>query len=144
MKKILMALLLGLIFTAVYAQGDHPLKQGMPNTVTLSNGEVIYDLSGEWDATYDNKEYGGINKDIVKITQKGNEFIGIKLIGNQWTPKGAETIKGELLKDGFKSFYTKTVDGWTPSAVKVGENCKKIEIETPVYGIKFEITLTRK
>ena len=47
MKKILMAVLLGLIFTTVYAQGGNPLKQGMLNTVTLSNGEVIYDLSGE-------------------------------------------------------------------------------------------------
>ena len=144
MKTILMALILGLVFTAAYAQGDNPLKQGMPNTVTLSNGEVIYDLSGEWDAIYDNKEYGGINKDIVKISQKGNEFVGIKLIGNQWTPKGAETIKGVLEKDRFKSFHTKTVEGWTPAAVKIGEKCNKIEVETPVMGIMLGITLTRK
>ena len=76
----------------------------MPNTVTLSNGEVIYDLSGEWDAIYDNKEYGGINKDIVKITQEGNDFFGIKLIGNQQSPKGSDTIKGKLAKDGFLFF----------------------------------------
>ena len=115
MKKILMALILGLVFTAAYAQMDNPLKQGMPNTVTLSNGEVIYDLSGEWDAIYDNKGYGGINKDIVKITQKGNEFVGIKLIGNQWMPKGSETVKGVLEKDGFKSLNTNSYsDGWTP------------------------------
>ncbi len=54
MKKILMALILGLVFTAAYAQMDNPLKQGMPNTVTLSNGEVIYDLIGVWDAFYEN------------------------------------------------------------------------------------------
>ena len=144
MKKILMALILGLIFTATYAQGDNPLKPGMPNTVTLSNGEVIYDLSGEWDAIYDNKQYGGTNKDIVKISQKGNEFVGIKLIGNQWNPKGSETIKGELEKDGFKSFYANTVEGWTPATVKMGEKCNKIEVETPVMGIMMGITLTRK
>ena len=143
MKKILMVLILGLVFTAAYAQTDNPLKQGMPNTVTLSNGEVIYDLSGEWDAIYDNKEYGGINKDIVKITQKGNEFVGIKLIGNQWNPKGSETIKGELEKDGFKTFHTNTVEGWTPATVKIGEKCNKIEIETPVMGTMIGITLTR-
>ena len=144
MKKILMALILGLVFTAAYAQMDNPLKQGMPNTVTLSNGEVIYDLSGEWDAIYDNKEYGGTNKDIVKITQKGNEFVGIKLIGNQWTPKGSETIKGELEKDGFKSLYGNTVQGWTAAAGTIGEKCNIIEIKTPVAGITLDITLTRK
>ena len=144
MKKILMALILGLVFTAAYAQMDNPLKQGMPSTVTLSNGEVIYDLSGEWDAIYDNKEYGGKNEDIVKITQKGNEFVGIKLIGNQWKPVGSETIKGELDKDGFKSFYTSTVDGWTASDVKIDENCNRIEIETSLGGVILGLTLTRK
>ncbi len=148
MKRILIALILGLVFTVVYAQGDNPLKLGMPNTVALPNGEVIYDMSGEWDAIYDNKEYGGINKDIVKITQKGNEFVGIKLIGNQWSPKGSETIKGELHKDGLKSFFTKTAIGWTPSTAKIGERGNKIEIKTPVSTltetVTVDITLTRK
>ena len=147
MKRVLIIVIICFVFlTTVQAQTDNPLKQGMANTVTLSNGEVIYDLSGEWDAIYDNKEWGGINKDIVKITQKGNEFVGIKLIGNQWSPKGSETIKGELEKDGFKSFYTKTVEGWNHATVKIGEKCNKIEIETPVAsgGVTLEITLTRK
>ena len=110
MKKLQLALIFLLIFLLVFvsfsisqSQDIKKLKAGMPNTVTLSNGEVIYDLSGEWDAIYDNKGYGGTNKDIVKITQKGNEFVGIKLIGNQWMPKGSETVKGVLEKDGFKS-----------------------------------------
>jgi hypothetical protein len=144
MKKILIALILGLVFTAAYAQMDNPLKQGMPNTVTLSNGEVIFDLSGEWDAIYDNKESGGINKDIVKITQEGNKFVGIKLIGNQWFPKGSETIKGELEKNGFKSFHTNTASGWTSANAKIGEKCNKIVIETPSVGITVDLTLTRK
>ena len=144
MKKILMTLILGLVFTAAYAQGDNPLKQGMPNTVTLSNGEVIYDLSGEWDAIYDNKERGGINKDIVKITQEGNDFFGIKLIGNQFMPKGSETIKGKLEKDGFIFFFAKTKAGWTPCTVKIGEACNKIEIEAPVWDLTLKLTLTRK
>ena len=132
------------MLTAAHAQMDNPLKQGMPNTVTLSNGEVIYDLSGEWDAVYDNKGFGGINEDIVKITQKGNEFVGVKLIGNQWTPKGSETIKGALEKDGFKSFSTYTMYGWTPATIKIDEKCNKIEIETPMMGEIMNITLTRK
>ena len=144
MKRVLIVLLVCLCFVTVQAQMDSPLKKGMPNTVVLSNGEVIYDLSGEWDAIYDNKEHGGINEDIVKVTQKGNEFVGIKLIGNQWVPKGSETIKGELEKDGFKSFSTYTVEGWVWSTAKISDKCNKIEIETPVMGTMTYITLTRK
>jgi len=148
MKKILMALILGLVFTAAYAEMDNPLKQGMPNTVTLPNGEVIYDLSGEWDAIYDVKKVTGkIYKDIVKITQKGNEFVGIRLIGNARYPKGSETIKGELEKNGFKSFLASTFYGWIPSEAKIGEKCNKIEIEVRLpegdNNILY-LTLTRK
>ena len=82
--------------------------------------------------------------DIVKITQEGNKFVGIKLIGNQWFPKGSETIKGELEKNGFKSFHTNTASGWTSANTKIGEKCNKIEIETPVMGTMIGITLTRK
>ena len=108
---------------------------------------MIYDLSGEWDAIYENKGYGGINKDIVKITQKGNEFVGIKLIGNQYTPNGAETIKGVLEKDGFKFIYGHTaVEGWTAATAKIGENCNKITIEVPITmtGTTMDVILTRK
>ncbi len=147
MKKILMALILGLVFTVVYAQMDNPLKQGMPNTVTLSNGEVIYDLSGEWDAIYEARKFSWLSKDIVKITQKGNEFVGIKLIGSPVVPKGSKAIKGELEKDGFKSFLTSTSYGWIPSKAKIGEKCNKIEIEVPLPEGDdniLDLTLTRK
>jgi hypothetical protein len=36
MKRILIVLIIGFVFTTAYAQMDNPLKQGMPNTVTLS------------------------------------------------------------------------------------------------------------
>ena len=53
MKKILFIEIILFLATTVNAQTENPLKQGMPNTVTLANGEVIYDLSGEWDAIYE-------------------------------------------------------------------------------------------
>ena len=58
--------------------------------------------------------------------------------------QGSETVKGVLEKDGFKSFSTYTVNGWTPATVKIGEKCNKIEIETPVENITVDVTLTRK
>jgi hypothetical protein len=128
MKRILIILIIGFVFATVQAQMDNPLKKGMPNTKTLSTGEMVYDINGEWDAITD----GGFGKmeNILKITQEGNKFVGIKLIGNEHKPKGSETIKGRLEKDGFLFFFLKTVSGWTPSTVKIGEKCNKIEIKT--------------
>ena len=79
MKKILSIVIILFLATIVSAQTENPLKQGMPNTITLSNGEVIYDLSGKWDAIYEREGFDA-QRDIVKITQQGNKFVGIKLI----------------------------------------------------------------
>ena len=144
MKKILFITIILFLAITVNAQMNNPLKEGMPNTVKLPSGEVTYDLSGEWDAIYDNKSLGGITKDIVKITQEGNKFVGIKLIGDQWIGKNKETIKGELENDGFKSIQTNSAIGWIPSTAIIGEKCNKIEIELPVQEVIIEIFLTRK
>jgi len=53
MKRILIIVIIGFVFSTVQAQMDNPLKEGMPNTLKLPSGEVIYDLNGEWDAFYD-------------------------------------------------------------------------------------------
>ena len=80
------------VFLVTSSSADQ-LKPGMANTVTLADGNVVYDLNGEWDAVIDNGRFG-VSKDIIKITQEGNKFVGIKLIGNQWVGKGEEVIKG--------------------------------------------------
>ncbi len=143
MKKVLLALTVGLVFTVAYAQADNPLKKGMPNTVTLPNGEVIYDLSGEWNAIYNLKRFG-ISKDIVKITQNGNKFVGIKLIGNEYLPEGSETIKGELGINGFKYLYMNTELGWREASGTIDDKCNQIVISVPIFGITIDLTLTRK
>jgi hypothetical protein len=154
MRKIILIMIFAnaLLFNFAASHGAeiaNPLKAGMPNTVTLSNGDVVYDLNGDWDAIYDNKQFGGKNKDVVKITQEGNKFVGIKLIGNQWVGKGKETIRGELEGDGFKSFNTFTVAyGWTSSNGKISGGGNKIATEFPMeaYGTTyiFVLVLTRK
>ena len=45
----------GFVVTPSYAD---QLKPGMANTVSLADGSVVYDLSGEWDAVIDNKQFG--------------------------------------------------------------------------------------
>ena len=89
----------------------------------------------------------GISKDIVKITQEGNKFVGIKLIGNQWVGKGEETIRGELEGNGFKSLEGFTqVEGWIPSNGKILDGGNKIVDETKVVTLTITVveTLTRK
>ncbi len=151
MRKMVLILILAsaLLFNFVAPSGAemaNPLKAGMPNTVTLSNGDVVYDLNGEWDAIFDNKKLG-TNKDVIKITQEGNKFVGIKLIGNQWVKKGSETIKGELGGDGFKSLYGYSLaHGWQPSSAIISDGGNKIveEQEIKAYGYTVVVTLTRK
>ena len=146
MKRIVIIFLICLAFAAVQAQMDNPLKKGMPNTVTLSAGDVVYDLNGEWDTVIDNAQFG-ISKDVIKITQEGNKFVGIKLIGNQWVGKGEETIKGELERDGFKSLYGYNLaHGWTISKGEISDGGNKIVIEEPIeaYNYTAVTTLTRK
>jgi hypothetical protein len=138
-------LILSVAFVVTTSNADQ-LKPGMANTVTLADGSVVYDLNGEWDAVFDNGRYG-ISKDIIKITQKGNKFVGIKLIGNQWVGKGEETIRGELEGNGFKSLegYT-AAEGWVPSTGKILDGGNKIvdQGEIKSYDLTYHETLTRK
>jgi hypothetical protein len=148
MKTSVSILILSVILSValVTTSNADQLKPGMANTVTLADGNVVYDLNGEWDAVIDNGSYG-ISKDIIKITQEGNKFVGIKLIGNQYVGKGEETIRGELEGDGFKSLegYT-AAEGWVPSDGKILDGGNKIvdQVEIKSYNLTAVETLTRK
>jgi hypothetical protein len=146
MKRVLVILMVCFAITTVQAQMDNPLKKGMPNTVTLSTGDVVYDLKGEWDAAYHN-DYFGTKKDIVKITQEGNKFVGISLNGNEMAPKGSDTIKGELEKNGFRSVLTNYDNlEWLSSTGEIGDKCNKMVIKARGHSgeIAMILTLTRK
>ena len=79
-------------------------EQGWKKTITLPGGEVVCDLNGEWD--YMGRPWSmhgaGPNQDVVKITQQGNSFEGIRMKGVSISPKGTVVIEGELDKNGFK------------------------------------------
>ena len=137
------------------------LKPGMPNTITLPNGEVVYDLNGEWEAVYDlaARWHAGIEqtescKDIVRITQEGNQFVGVKLIGDLWVGKNQEAVKGELEKNGFRKVHAFAYDmhhpgaqwvQWVPSKGKISEDGNKIVIRArPSHQSIMTIVLKRK
>jgi hypothetical protein len=149
MKKSLASILiLSVILSVALVTSSNAgqLEPGMANTVTLADGSVVYDLNGEWNAHIDNGKYG-ISEDVYKITQEGNKFVGIKLIGNQYVGKGEETIRGELEGDGFKVLegYTRA-KGWLPSSGKILDGGNKIVDETEVKSLNLTVveTLTRK
>ena len=146
MKRIGLILIIGLVFVACGEQTEplKPLDKGTPNTVTLSNGEVVYNIDGEWNVVAKGHPMGEW-EDVYKKSQDGNKFVGIRLKDGEAGLKGTETIKGELEKNGFKSLYVKTsLEGWKPATAKISRNCNKIVYKAKVRGHGLEITTTRK
>ena len=112
-------------------------------------GETI-DLNGEWDAVYET--WVGNLKDTVKISQEGNKFVGIRLIGSVYVPKGSKAIKGELIGQMFNQVSALTYkegEGeklvWTDSQGVIIENGNKIVIQSYVNQlVMVTVTMTRK
>ena len=126
-------------------------EKGWKKTVTLPSGEVILDMSGEWDVLY---EFYGLFSmvapctNLLAITQEGTTFTAVKKIGTIWQPKGVESFKGELNKDGFKEVYTymgsPAMDGsflWEPCKWEISENGNKVVLDCVERSKR---TLTRR
>jgi hypothetical protein len=146
MVRMIIALLItaALSVTCGPSKMARPLKAGMPNTITLANGQVVYDLNGDWDALYDVTKFGS-NGDIVRITQKGNQFVGIKLIGNTLVGKNEITIRGKLEQNGFKNLEVHDAhDLWQGGWGKISEDGNKMIIRAWVILGEKTITLERK
>ena len=106
-------------------------------TVKLPNGEEVRDLTGEWNSVYDTGGWGTL-KDIVKITQNGNQFVGIYLLnGDNAAGKNKEKIKGKIKGNVIDEvfFYDLNEDlikqnyYWAPSEAKVSEDGNEIVIK---------------
>ena len=151
MKKTSIGPVLAFAFLVAFASVAIAQMAGKAweKTVTLPSGEVILEMSGEWEFLAE--FYGRMRvvpsvSDILTITQEGTTFIGVKQIGSQWLPKGTETIKGELNKDGFKAVYTYIGDidgsyGWEPCKWEISENGNKVVLDC---GERAELMLTRR
>jgi hypothetical protein len=111
---ILLIVLIAII-SFVYVANAQMGEKGSKKTTTLPNGDVIWDLNGEWDGIIEFygrwSEYGS-NPQLVKITQTGSSFVGYKIKKDEpWFPKGEESIRGELDKSGFKKVQIITDPG---------------------------------
>jgi hypothetical protein len=128
----------------VYASYAQMPEKGSKNTITLPNGDVIWDLNGEWDCWVENygpwSQYGSYPQ-ILKITQQGGSFVGIRTIEQPWMPKGSEAIRGELDKSGFRKVQIMTGLGPLDAKGQILEDGNKVIIDD---GEKDRKTLTRK
>jgi hypothetical protein len=119
-------------------------EQGWKKTITLPSGEVVCDLNGEWDYLWYGRgesQMGGRVRDVVKITQQGNSFEGIRMIGNQYNLKGSMTIEGELDTNGFKRLLFKATGMVGQCEGKISKDGNKIEF----YRLNFfEVEMTRR
>lgn len=120
-------------------------EKGWKKTVTLPSGEVILDMNGEWDVLYEyHGMYSGLrtHTQTAMITQKGNTFVAVQQTESEWWPKGSETIKGELERDGFKTVHVNRDDvGWVPCKWEISENGNKIVLDDERI---VRATLTRR
>ena len=136
MKKILSIVIMGLFITTIHAQMDNPLKEGMPNTVKLPSGEVVYDLNGEWDAVYDSGGWGTY-KDIIKIIQNDNQFTGIYLLkGDNLVGKNKKKIKGKISGNVIKEVFFNDITDmmtmnlhWAASEAEISEDGNEIVLK---------------
>ncbi len=113
-------------------------------TVKLPNGEEVVDIRGEWDDQVEN--YGpwstyGKYSNVLKITLKGNSFIGIRMKSDPFHSPGTEAIRGELDKDGIKKVQIMSGFGPVDAKGKISDDGKKIVIDD---GEKGRLILTRK
>jgi poly(3-hydroxybutyrate) depolymerase len=113
-------------------------------TITLPTGEVIPDLTGEWEAFFECygpwSQYGSY-PNIIKITQTGSSFVGIRMMNDPYYSKGWESLRGDLDKSGFKKIEWKTNLGVLDAKGQISEDGNKAIIDD---GEKAKVTLKRK
>jgi len=143
---ILILMFIVVVGCSATQEKPHPLWD---KTVTLPGGEVVLDMSGEWDV----KSFGyGVlswwdgGLETLTFKQNGNMFVANTQVDGRWVPAGAETIKGELNKDGFKvvTAYIGSEDGtfvWEECMWEIIERGNKVKIDC---GERIHRTIIRK
>ena len=121
------------------------LKAGMPNTLALPNGEVVYDLSGKWDIVTHVSNFSTFNG-VIDMKQDGNQFVGSLESGNFPALETSEKIKGNLKGNEIDGIQFNTVHGWVYSAGGIDEGGKLLSIitESPSEGWDISSTLKKK
>jgi len=125
--------------------GATTLKAGMPNTLALPNGEVVYDLSGAWNIATDVGTFAKFNG-VVDMRQEGNRFVGSLVSGNYPGLDTSEKIKGKLKSNEIDVIQFNTTYGWINSSGEIVEGGKMLRIitQSPSEGFSISSTLKKK
>jgi hypothetical protein len=127
-------------------------------SVAHLNAGLAYNLNGEWDAIISKAMPNAAlststEKEIIKISQQGDQFVGIKTIGGKWVGKNEESIKGKLIDKMVDEAFVRyasdpiTFDlSWSDGRATITEDGNKIVIQSyiPDVPLFVTITLTRK
>jgi hypothetical protein len=117
------------------------LKPGMPNTLKLSNGEVVYDLSGEWDLI--TRVRGYVFGGMLEIKQNEDRFVGTLKSGKY--PQSGEIVKGSLKGGEITNLeFNAPSRGWLKSDGEIVDGGKRITISSPTVDRTYDSTLTKK
>jgi hypothetical protein len=140
---ILLGLLIAFVSFLCVPQAQAQEKK-WKKTVTLPTGEVILDVSGEWDVLVEN--YGqwssfGSYPQKGNITLEGSSFVGIRMIDDPYMSKGSGLLQGELDKSGFKKVWIISGFGPVDATGEIRDDGNKIVIDAKD---KCRLTLTRK
>ncbi|UCF86035.1 MAG: hypothetical protein JSV50_10490 [Desulfobacteraceae bacterium] len=110
----------------------------------LPNGEEVMDIRGEWDAELEHSgPWSGLGTytNVIKITQEGNSFVGIRMKIDKRNLPNSVAFRGELDKDGIKKLTWMGDAGPMDMKGEVIEDANKIIID---FGEKGRATLIRK
>jgi hypothetical protein len=114
------------------------------------------DLSGEWDAIFIRMSEAVGNtfdaeEDIVKIFQKGNEFVGKSMIGGKLIGKNEEAVKGKLsngrLEETFISFPIDLITfklAWNKGRATINEDGDLIVLYSFINSEERHLTVVLK
>ena len=120
-------------FMSIIAFTSTAHAQSSKKTITLPNGEVVWDLNGEWDVLVENYgrlSRGGSYPQLAKATQTGGSFVAIRMRDDEFHTKGSEQLRGELGKDGFKKIQIMSAHGALDAKSEISDDGNKMTFDS--------------
>ncbi len=127
-------------------------------TIASSSAEEAYNLNGAWDAII--TKTGTISstkvideKDVINISQQGNQFVGIRTIGGKFVGKNEEMVKGKLSYKMVDEVFIRYVSdpisfdlSWIDGRATIIDEGNKIVIQSFIEATGYfeTVTLTRQ
>jgi len=142
MKIKIILTIMCLISVVVYTSTFY--AQGSSKTIKLANGDMVWNLYGEWNVLIEpyGEWIGESYEQILTITQDGGSFMAVRMkddiSGNK---KGSLAMQGELDKNGIKKLTLYTVVGDLEVKGTISEDGNKMIIDA---DNRVKLTVTRK